>query len=96
MKTPADIAGPVRLSKSEGWTYLCNSPKWHYFRAGRALCGRFLLLGKPALEQGMDDHSENCMGCRRKREKETKSATTKDVKDTAKATVQSCQKQVRR
>lgn len=58
------------MKHTEGWTYLLNSPKWHYFREGRALCGRFLLLGNPELEQGNEASADNCSSCRRKLEKE--------------------------
>ncbi len=58
------------LLKKEGWTYLLNSPKWHYFRGGRSLCGRFLLLGNPELEQGNENSPDNCKGCLRKLQKE--------------------------
>ena len=56
----------------EGWTFLFNSPKWHYFREGRSLCGRFLLLGSPELEKGNDDSVSNYVGCKRKLEREVK------------------------
>ncbi len=56
----------------EGWTYLYNSPKWHYFRSGKSLCGRFMLLGKPELEAHSGDIAgkDDCKGCYRKLEKE--------------------------
>jgi hypothetical protein len=54
----------------EGWTFLWNSPKWHYFREGRSLCGRFLLLGKPELGGGNEQSPDNCKGCLRKIQKE--------------------------
>jgi hypothetical protein len=66
MKRKTDTKAP------EGWTYLHNSPKWHYFRDGRSLCGRFMLLKIPELEAGNEDSSSNCMGCRRKLEAELK------------------------
>ena len=52
----------------EGWTYLLNSRKWHYFTADRnqSLCGKFMLLKLPELEQGNDDSQDNCAACRRK------------------------------
>ncbi len=55
---------------AEGWTWLLNSRRWHYFRGGRSLCGGFMLLSSKALEQGEDDAPENCAACRRKRLKE--------------------------
>lgn len=67
----------MTTTRPEGWTYLHNSPKWHYFRAGRSLCGRFMLLTDPAegYEQGNLESKENCMGCRRKLEKEIAKAS---------------------
>lgn len=54
----------------EGWTYLLNSPTWHYFRNSRSLCGRFMLLGKPELEQGNETSPDNCKACVKKLLKE--------------------------
>jgi len=53
----------------EGWTWLTNSTKWHYFVEGRSLCGKFMLLSIPELEQGNDGSLDNCMACRKKLEK---------------------------
>jgi hypothetical protein len=51
----------------EGWTYLYNSPKWHYFssdRDNRSLCNRYMLLVMPdELEQGNEESSSNCKAC---------------------------------
>lgn len=70
MKTPDQQA--AELATREGWTYLYNSPKWHYFRNHRSLCGRFMLLATPeeGFEADKHDHHKNCVGCRRKIEKE--------------------------
>lgn len=57
------------MKKEEGWTWLVNSRKWHYFINGRSLCGKFLLLVVPELEQGNDDSPDNCVICRRELEK---------------------------
>jgi len=50
----------------EGWTWLWNARKWHYFRSGKSLCGRWGILSENALEVGKDDSEDNCTGCRRK------------------------------
>lgn len=51
----------------EGWIWLINSRKWHYFGPnGKSLCGKFFLLGNPELEQGNDNSPDNCAICRRK------------------------------
>ena len=56
---------------TEGWTWLSNSMKWHYFirEDGKSLCGKWGLWGSPELEQGNDDSPENCVACKRKLEK---------------------------
>lgn len=54
------------MSKTEGWTYLTNSRKWHYFVDGRSLCKRFMLFIIPELEQGTDDSPDNCKACKEK------------------------------
>ena len=64
-------ATPERLlaKPTEGWTYLYNSPKWHYFRGGRALCKRWMTFGND-FEQGNDTSPDNCKGCVKVLEKE--------------------------
>ncbi|MGB9825256.1 MAG: hypothetical protein ACPLRU_01170 [Desulfofundulus sp.] len=49
----------------QGWAWLINSRKWHYFIDGKSLCGKYLLIGSPELEQGNDDSPENCAACRK-------------------------------
>ena len=57
----------------EGWTWLHNSPKWHYFRKGRSLCGRWglFLVGEP-MDPEDKDSPDNCKACWRKRQAEKK------------------------
>lgn len=57
-------------SLTEGWNWLVNSTKWHYFRGGRSLCGGWLGLGLMDYEQGNDGSPDNCKACRKKLEKE--------------------------
>ena len=57
------------VENKEGWTWLSNSRKWHYFVDNRSLCGKFGLLSSPKLEQGNDTSPDNCMACRKKLEK---------------------------
>jgi len=52
--------------KKEGWTWLINSKKWHYFREGRSLCRQFLLLSSNDLETGNNDSADNCAACKKK------------------------------
>lgn len=53
----------------EGWTWLHNATKWHYFssdRDNRSLCNRYMLLALPAeLEQGNEGSPSNCKACLR-------------------------------
>jgi len=53
----------------QGWTYLYNSPKWHYFdseNGGRSLCGRWMLFSLGDLESGNDNSPDNCKACAKK------------------------------
>ena len=55
----------------EGWNYLVNSPKWHYFRDGRSLCRRWGIYGKNEdSQQGNNGSPDNCKACRTALEKE--------------------------
>lgn len=54
----------------EGWTYLTNSPKWHYFRNGQSLCKKYALLMMPDLEVGNNNSPDNCKACQRQLSKE--------------------------
>ena len=54
----------------EGWTWIFNSRKWHYFQEGRSLCRNFALLGSADLEQGNDNSPDNCATCKKKLKKE--------------------------
>jgi hypothetical protein len=58
---------------TEGWTYLINSPKWHYFRHGLSLCGRWAHFGSD-YEQGNDTSPDNCIACRKKLAREVEKA----------------------
>jgi hypothetical protein len=65
----------------EGWTYLYNSPKWHYFRAGRSLCCRWLYLGKgDDLDKREVDSPDNCAACAKRRKAEIAKAQTTPVR----------------
>jgi hypothetical protein len=68
-------AAPV--PPTEGWSYLFNSPKWHYFRAGRSLCKRWMILGRGEFEQGKDNSPDNCKACIKAVEKEKARAAGK-------------------
>ena len=54
---------------TEGWGWIHQSPKWHYFVDDRSLCGQWLGLGLGELQQGNDDSLNNCKACKRKLKK---------------------------
>jgi hypothetical protein len=52
---------------TEGWGYISNSRKWHYYTDdGRSLCRKFMKFSKADLEQGGDGSPDNCVECRRR------------------------------
>jgi len=61
----------------EGWALIFNSPKWHYMRKGRSLCGKWMIVGKLRLEQGNDTSPDNCKACMKKLLKEKDYKPTK-------------------
>jgi hypothetical protein len=67
------------MAEAEGWNWLFNAAKYHYFRAGRSLCGRWGMLGTPSpgtLEpfdaQASQPGPQECVACWRKRAKEVR------------------------
>lgn len=56
--------------EEEGWTWLMNSTKWHYFRGGRSLCRRYMVLGRPEFEGDSPNSPDNCRTCQTLRDKE--------------------------
>lgn len=48
---------------NEGWTWLMNARKWHYFRDGKSLCKKWMILSSKELEAGNPDHPDNCKTC---------------------------------
>lgn len=55
-----------------GWTQIGGSRKFHYFRGpGNSLCDRYLAfrLDPAQVEDSDHDHQENCVVCRKVREK---------------------------
>lgn len=53
----------LEAGKNEGWWWPVNSRKAHYMVAGRSLCGQWLVLGRPELEQNNDNSPDNCRAC---------------------------------
>jgi len=77
------IHHPSNVKENEGWTYLLNSPKWHYFRDGRSLCRKFLLLGKPEFDGDEPNSPDNCAKCQTLRNKERFGKALDTKKDSA-------------
>lgn len=55
--------------KPRGWGCPINSRKFHYFVGGESLCGRWWFGGRN-LDDSDDDHSENCVACKRAKAKQ--------------------------
>jgi hypothetical protein len=56
------------MERREGWNWLVNATKWHWFDAeGRSLCGRYMILSNNSDAQ-TDGHDspDNCKVCARK------------------------------
>jgi hypothetical protein len=51
---------------NEGWGWLMNSRKWHYFVEKKSLCGKWAIFKDDDLEQGDDGSPDNCVACKRK------------------------------
>ena len=54
---------------AQGWYYVMNSPKWHYFKDDtRSICGRWWVpaLNEKSLEDDKDESPDNCKGCLKK------------------------------
>lgn len=57
------------MSEKEGWGQLfnadtgCMTKKWHYFRKGLSLCGRYMYFGRMDLSTDLDTHPDNCKKC---------------------------------
>lgn len=59
----------------EGWKWLINSKKWHYFRNGTSLCHKWANFGQE-FELGNDTSPDNCMACKKALQKEREKAST--------------------
>ena len=64
------------MSDREGWGFLSNGRKAHYFRGCRSLCRAWLAWGENAVswcatqEEGGEAGPDDCVACFRKRAKE--------------------------
>jgi hypothetical protein len=53
-----------KAAPQEGWAFLYNSPKWHYFDAnGHSLCKKWMTFAADR-EQGNDGSPDNCKACK--------------------------------
>ena len=50
----------------EGWKWLINATKWHYFVDNTSLCGRWATLSYGDLESSNDESPDNCKACYKK------------------------------
>ena len=64
--TEGEFDGSGSDEINEGWTWLYNTTKWHYFKEGRSLCGKWMVLSKQDYELGNDDSPDNCKTCQKK------------------------------
>ena len=66
------------MSTNEGWGWILNSQRLHYFRDGRSLCRKWAVLGDAELSNDSDDvicHGgvpDDCVVCKKKRAKEVR------------------------
>jgi hypothetical protein len=52
---------------AEGWGYIANSKKWHYYAdGGVSLCRKFMKFTQHDLEQGSNNSPDNCAECKRR------------------------------
>lgn len=54
---------------TEGWVFLSNSKKAHYFREGRSLCRKWGYMGN-AYEADEFESADDCKDCRSRLNKE--------------------------
>lgn len=50
---------------NEGWSRPADARKWHYFRDGRSLCGRWGMRRSRHLEPDDEPSADDCAACRR-------------------------------
>jgi hypothetical protein len=51
--------------KKEGWSWLINAIKWHYFVDGRSLCGKWLAYNSDLDPHRKADLPDNCKPCQK-------------------------------
>ena len=61
-------------TSDEGWAEPTKSRKYHYFRNGRSLCGRWGFFGELQGDEPYAKSECDCRECWRRREKEWKAA----------------------
>jgi len=60
--------GDKDMTELEGWVFLINSKKWHYFVDGESLCSGWMYWGKSLddFQKGNNDSPDNCAKCKKK------------------------------
>lgn len=53
------------VPQKEGWTWLINSTKWHYFVNSKSLCGKWMILADGDLVERDLRHTDLCRRCKR-------------------------------
>ena len=64
-----DVYSEKSKGSANGWNWIFNSPKWHYFQGGRSICGKWLGIGLGETcddDPETDDSPDNCLACTKK------------------------------
>ena len=49
------------MSEEEGWKWLFNARKEHYFKNGRSLCGKYMTLGNGGTYKTTNNPCKACL-----------------------------------
>jgi hypothetical protein len=61
------IIASIEKKMVEGWNWIYNSTKWHYFVDGSSLCKNWMLFSVPEnMELGNNNSPDNCKVCQKK------------------------------
>ena len=68
------------MSTKTGWWNpdpFRSTSKFHYVdKSGRSLCRKWGYIGRGLVEEGMDDHADNCAACKKAKLKLDANSTT--------------------
>lgn len=60
----------------KGWARPGNAQKWHYFNDDIvSVCRKWMFAGE--MDEGQDDHPDNCIQCQRKKKRQDETQKTK-------------------